>query len=157
MKSNPVLKPFSGKSAPAHVPIFEGQPRTWRELQSLVALTFREMGCSAEVEKSVTTARGTVNIDVLVNDANARPMITYVCECKLWNRRAFQNVVHGFRTVVGDTGADVGLIISSKGFQRGALAAAENTNVRLLTWEEFQRTFEERWTQSKIREVGLRG
>lgn len=46
---------------------------------------------------------------------------------------------------MGDFGANVGLLISSKGFQSGAYQAAENTNLRLMDWIEFQQAFCERW------------
>jgi hypothetical protein len=61
--------------------------------------------------------------------------------------------VHSFRTVIADMGADVGIIISANGFQRGAMAAAALTNIRLMTWEEFQQAFETRWTTAKVVEV----
>jgi hypothetical protein len=54
-------------------------------------------------------------------------------------------VVHGFRPVVGDSGANTGLIVSSTGFQGGAIEAASYSNVRLLTWVEFQAMFARRW------------
>lgn len=53
--------------------------------------------------------------------------------------------VHAFRTVVNDFGANWGLIISKRGFQRGAYEAAEHTNLCLLNWREFQAMFAERW------------
>src|ERR1035441_6622791 len=36
-------------------------------------------------------------------------------------------------------------IISTAGFQSGALTAAELTNIRLVTWSEFQAEFEQSW------------
>jgi len=44
--------------------------------------------------------------------------------------------VHGVRTVMQDVGANVGYIISTGGFQKGAYAAAAATNVELVTWEQ---------------------
>jgi hypothetical protein len=135
------------------VPIFDGAPKDWKELQALVALLFSGMGCTAEVEKSVPAARGAVELDVFATDSASGHKITYVCECKLWSKPVSQHVVHSFRTVVADIGADIGIIISANGFQRGAVAAAELTNIRLLTWEGFQQTFENRWTEAKIGDV----
>jgi restriction system protein len=58
-----------------------------------------------------------------------------------------------------DFGANVGLLISSKGFQSESYKAAENTNLKLIDWIKFQQTFCERWyrnyfmpTLSKINE-----
>ncbi len=55
-----------------------------------------------------------------------------------------------FRTVVADSGANVGYIIGSSGFQSGAAPAADLTNIRLVTWREFQDEFEASWTQSYL-------
>jgi restriction system protein len=54
-------------------------------------------------------------------------------------------VIHAFRTVVADSGANLGYIVSSGGFQSGAFTTAELSNVRLVTWEEFQKEFTESW------------
>src|SRR5271166_3238797 len=85
---------------PILVPVFEGIPKDWKELQSLVALLFTGMGCSAEVEKSVNAVRGVVELDVVATDTASGQKITYVCECKLWGKPVSQHVVQGFRTVV---------------------------------------------------------
>jgi restriction system protein len=120
-------------------------PRTWQELQERVARILRECGVATEVEKTIETARGKVTVDVWAHDAGATPAQTYHVECKKWRSRVTQNVVHGFRSEVGDAGANWGAIVSSNGFQKGAYEAAKYTNVRLLTWDEFQSLFAERW------------
>lgn len=56
-------------------------------------------------------------------------------------------IVHAFRTVVADTGANVGYMIGSSGFQSGAIEAARMANVRLVTWEEFQEEFLGQWIE----------
>jgi hypothetical protein len=56
-----------------------------------------------------------------------------------------KTVVHAFRTDMDEIGAHVGFIISAKGFQSGALEAARNTNIELLSWDEFQERFFARW------------
>ena len=43
------------------------------------------------------------------------------------------------------------------GFQQGAIESAEGTNVHLVTWEQFQEAFYERWfdaMESKLEIVG---
>jgi hypothetical protein len=47
--------------------------------------------------------------------------------------------------VVADSGAHHGLFISASGFQAGAYEAVRHTNIRLLSWEEFQEMFVEEW------------
>ncbi|QUS54071.1 hypothetical protein [Pseudovibrio brasiliensis] len=47
--------------------------------------------------------------------------------------------------MTADFGANVGYIISKAGFQSGAFEASELTNIKLMTWKEFQLEFEEQW------------
>lgn len=98
-----------------------------------------------ETEKTVTTVRGTVEIDVYAEEFSDGRKNTILCECKYWKSAVPQNMVHGFRTVMGDFGANKGYIISSGGFQSGAYEAARNTPIELVTWDEFQSLFEPAW------------
>ncbi|MFC2142630.1 restriction endonuclease [Acidobacteriota bacterium] len=121
------------------------EPSNWRALQSDVAKILTECGFNAETEKNIATARGEVQIDVFAEDSSQAPPARYLCECKHWNSNIPREKVHAFRTVVHDYGANWGLMVSKLGFQSGAYAAAENTNLRLLNWQEFQELFHERW------------
>ena len=94
--------------------------------------------------------RGQVEIDVFGQEAVEGRTYTVLCECKNWTARVPQNVIHGFRTVVADSGANLGYIISTAGFQSGALTATELTNVRLVTWPEFQTEFEPSWIKHHL-------
>ena len=123
-------------------------PKDWRDLQIQVEKIMKESGLIAESEKDIETVRGIVNIDVYAEDTSQRPKTIYLCECKFWQKAIPKSVVHSFRTVVNDFGANWGLIISSHGFQSGTFAAAANTNIRLLTWKEFQELFLERWFEN---------
>jgi restriction system protein len=120
-------------------------PTTWQELQTNVAQILGEAGFDAQVGVEQLMARGQVEIDVLAMDAESVPPILIACECKRWSVRVPQTVVHAFRTVVTDTGANLGLIVSAVGFQSGAFEAAAFSNVRLLNWAQFQEMFCERW------------
>ena len=122
--------------------------KDWRDLQTLVCQIYDEMGCEAEVEKDIHTVRGVTNIDVYVKDIFQPQPLIYLCECKHWATRVPKAIVHAFRTTVSDIGAHCGFIISKKGFQSGAYEAARNTNVHLVSWEEFQCLHEERWTDA---------
>lgn len=99
------------------------------------------------IQKHVELARGDVNVDVWADD-HAEPPNVIAVECKHWNRHVSKEVVHGFRTVVGDSGANTGLLVSSAGFQKGAEEAASYSNVCLMTWDEFQQVFALRWFRS---------
>lgn len=125
--------------------MIEPEPDTWRGLQDRVALILTEAGVSADVEKEVMTARGVVTVDVWAIDQAATPSQVYLVECKHWQGNVTQTIVHAFRTVVGDSGANWGAIVSLRGFQAGAHDAARYSNVRLLTWVEFQALFAPRW------------
>ncbi len=66
-------------------------------------------------------------------------------ECKNWAKPANKHEVHAFRMVVGESGANTGLLVSAVGFQNGAIDAASYSNVRLVDWNEFQEMFVGRW------------
>jgi hypothetical protein len=120
-------------------------PEDWRALQDDVARILNECGMEVEVEKPVATARGEVAVDVFARETVKGRAYTLLTECKNWTRNVPQTVIHAFRTVVAESGANIGYIVSSSGFQAGAFTAAELTNIRLLTWLEFQDDFEEAW------------
>jgi restriction system protein len=123
----------------------EGQlPGTWQELEALVGRVLAECSYYVEVQKNVKLARGDVDIDVWADDHSSPPNVIAI-ECKRWKTSVPKNVVHAFRAVVGDSGANTGLLISAAGFQDGAVEAAQYSNVRLLTWDEFQQMFAARW------------
>jgi len=98
-----------------------------------------------QIGTTVRLVRGAKEVDVLVRDPVTVPQSTYLCECKFWSTAIPQETVHGFRTVVGDFGAHRGYIISKVGFQAGAFAAVQNTNVELLTFDQLQAVFFDRW------------
>jgi restriction system protein len=123
-------------------------PATWQELESNVGRILGECGYEVEMQKNVELAgRGDVNIDVWADEHTSPPNVIAV-ECKNWATPANRHEVHAFRTVVGDSGANTGLLISSTGFQSGAIKAAAYSNVRLLDWIEFQEMFVVRWFRS---------
>jgi len=125
--------------------MIDDMPASWRDLQGYVARILSECGVATAIEKVVKTARGKVEIDVWAHDSSSTPPQTYLVECKRWRDAVPQTVVHAFRTVVGDSGANWGAIVSSNGFQSGAYEAARYSNVRLLSWLEFQNLFAESW------------
>lgn len=125
--------------------ITERQPTTWRELQEWTSQILTECGWDSRTEITVPTVRGQVELDVLALEVVEGREYRTAVECKFWSERVPQHVVHSFRTVVADIGVNSGYIVSKAGFQAGAFQAADKTNIRLLTWEEFQDVFEEQW------------
>lgn len=123
------------------------EPEDWRGLQLDVATIFAECGLSVEVEKTVQLARGHAEIDVLAVETIGGRTHKIFCECKHWKSAVPQHVIHSFRTVVAEGGANVGYVITSSAFQSGAFSAAELRNLRLVTWPEFQAEFEATWLE----------
>ena len=126
------------------------EPADWRALQDDVARILDEAGMDVEIEKSLATGRGDVRVDVYSEEVVKGRRYVLLTECKNWGRPVPKHVIHAFRTVVAETGANVGYIVSSSGFQSGAIAASELTNLRLVTWSEFQAEFEQAWIANHL-------
>lgn len=122
-------------------------PDDWQTLQREVGRILSECGFAVEVEKKVQTVRGVVELDVYAEEELNGRKYSIVCECKNWRARVPQSVVHSFRTVIADIGANAGYIVSVSGFQEGAFNASGQTNVEIVTWEQFQSKFEKSWLE----------
>lgn len=116
-------------------------PKTWNQLELMSAEILNKAGFEAVVGKELILPRGTVNVDVYAELNKHGRSLKIICECKNWESPVPKQIVHGFRTVVTESGANAGYIISRSGFQSGANEAAENTNLKLVTWDEFQNEF----------------
>lgn len=132
--------------------IYETEPNTWKELQNKVAEILNESGMNAKVEYHPVSARSDIEIDVFACERIGNRENIFVIECKNWNHKIPQTIVHAVRTVVQDVGGNTGYIISRKGFQKGAYEAAKLTNIKLLTWNEFQDLFEDQWREKHFDE-----
>ncbi len=120
-------------------------PDNWRALQNDVGKILRQCGFKVQIERTIRTVRGKVIVDVYAEDPVQSPKSVFLCECKNWKKKVPKTVVHSFRTVVSDYGANWGMIISSAGFQAGAVAAAKKSNILLLDWHGFNSMFRDRW------------
>ena len=125
-------------------------PSDWKDLQNQVAAILDECGMTVHTERKFKTVRGSVELDVYAEEVVKGRRYSIACECKHWQSRVPQTVIHAFRTVVSDLGVNIGYIISSSGFQSGAFDASESTNVRLLTWEEYQDEFCSTWIANHL-------
>ncbi|NLN07064.1 MAG: restriction endonuclease, partial [Firmicutes bacterium] len=123
-------------------------PNTWMDLQNEVSKIFIESGFKSESPKIIETVREKVEVDVYAVDISHKPEIVYLCECKHWKRAIPSEIIRSFRSVVTDFGANLGIIISLKGYQAGAFKSIRNTNIKLLNWIQFQELFEERWYEN---------
>jgi hypothetical protein len=120
-------------------------PRRWKDLQRGVAQILRELGLTVEIEKTVATPRGSVELDVFAIDEASLDKIKYVVECKNWSRNVSQSTVHAFTTVMHEVGANIGFIVSKKGLQSGAGKYTNYTNISGMTYGEFQQRYLGAW------------
>ncbi len=107
-----------------------------------------EIGLQSEIGKIIETPRGSVEIDVYAVDINSVDRIKYIIECKNWTNAIPQSVVHSFTTVMHETGGNIGFIISQKGLQSGAERYTKNTNIKGLTYLDFQKRYFNTWFQN---------
>lgn len=141
---------------PKIMEIYSKEPKDWKELQDMTSKLLSEIGYKCEIEKNVKSIRNYVNIDVYAENITEEPNSIIICECKNWAKAIPQNIVHSFRTVAGDIGANYGFIISRKGFQKGAVEAIENTNIKLFTWIEFTNYFKNKWVKSMTKRINIK-
>jgi hypothetical protein len=117
----------------------------WKQLQYSVCRLLNEVGLTAQEAVVLKTPRGTVEVDVFAIDELSVDKIQYIVECKNWANAIPQHVVHSFSTVMQETGANIGFIVSKVGLQAGAERYTQNTNIIGLTFEALQRRYFELW------------
>lgn len=122
-------------------------PSHWRDLQAGVCRLFNDIGLSADMEVELPTPRGRVVVDVFATDKKSVDNITYVVECKNWNSAIPKSVVHAFTTVMQETGANIGYIVSQHGLQSGAEEYTSHTNIIGLTYQALQERYFNVWWQ----------
>jgi hypothetical protein len=100
-----------------------------------------------KLDHYISTPRGSVEVDVYAIDENSVDEIKYIVECKNWASAIPQSVVHSFTTVMNETGANIGFIVSKAGLQEGAVKYTESTNITGLTYLELQQRYFKVWWQ----------
>jgi hypothetical protein len=90
------------------------------------------------VEARIKGARAKHEIDVWVQSSTFGITQNWVIECKDWRRPVPKEKVMALRAIVEDVGADKGILVAESGYQEGAKAAAELTNIVLTTLEELR-------------------
>lgn len=111
----------------------------WYKFQEEICEHFRNLGASARTNVTVKGARGSSDIDVVVESKYLGTDFKWFIEAKYWNSNVTKETVHAFFTILQNTGADRGFIISKTGFQSGAIEATKHTNISLYTFEEFKK------------------
>lgn len=116
-------------------------PPDWQKYQEETRDFFLSQGCKAETDVRIKGVRSYHNIDVFVTFQRYGITCRWIVECKLWARKVPKEKVEILKSIVNETGADRGLIISEEGFQSGAEDAAMNSNITLVTsFAEFKKT-----------------
>lgn len=128
-------------------------PQTWQQLEELTADILRECGMAVQRAVRLPLPRGSVDVDVLAEETTDGITQRIICECKNWRANVPREVVHAFRTVMQETGANRGYIISRTGFQQGAVEAAHATNIELLTFVQFQELYFGKWIGRRCRDI----
>lgn len=105
----------------------------WKDYQEKAAEFFRSLGLDAETDVTIQGARTNHDVDVLVKSHHAGFDVTWIVECKHWNSKVSKLHVLALREIVNDTGADRGILLAEKGFQSGAIEAANLTNVQVTS------------------------
>jgi hypothetical protein len=110
----------------------------WRQFQEEAASLFHAASCGAKVDMQIEGARGKHKVDVYVTFDKYGIKCSWIIECKFWNRNVTKEKVMVLIEIVSDCGADKGVIISRKGFQSGAIRAAQKTNITLTSLEDLK-------------------
>lgn len=112
----------------------------WKSYQERVAQFFQLLGLEAHTDVKVQGTRTSHDVDVLVKSTHAGFDVTWLVECKHWERAISKLHVIALRQIVIDVGADRGILLSESGFQRGAQEAATLTNVQLASLDDLNQT-----------------
>jgi hypothetical protein len=110
----------------------------WRQYQRDTAVALEELGFKTEIEAEVKGARGKHKIDVFASKFVAGIQLRYAAECKFWKTKVPKAEALTFLAVVNDIGANIGLLFTESGCQPGAHKATDNTNVKILSLDEFR-------------------
>lgn len=110
----------------------------WFKFQEEICEHFRNLGAKAETNVTIQGPTASYNIDVLVTSKYLGTEFTWIIEAKHWKTNIPIEKVNALTTIVKNTGADRGFIISKVGFQQGAIDASKFNNISLLTFDELK-------------------
>lgn len=108
----------------------------WKEYQQEAADFFRALGLTASTDVTLQGVRTKHDVDVLVTIDVAGFDVRWIVECKHWKTPVTKVHVLALREIVSDLGADRGIILCELGFQKGAIEAANLTNVQVTSLDE---------------------
>lgn len=107
----------------------------WKDYQEETADLFRDLGCTVDTDAEISGARGKHLIDVSVRFSRFGLKQHWIVECKFWKSAVPKEKALALKSIVEDIGADRGILVSESGHQSGAFAAAQHTNMTLISLE----------------------
>lgn len=110
--------------------------KEWFDFQERIKDHFVSLGAEAKTNVRIQGVRTCHDIDVYVKTRYLGENLVWLVEAKYWESKVTKAQVLTLRAIVDDVGADRGFIVSKTGFQKGALEAADQTNIKLKTFEE---------------------
>jgi restriction system protein len=125
----------------------------WADYQEEVAQFFRGLGLEASTSVTLKGVRTSHDIDVVVRSDHVGFNLLWLVECKHWKNAVSKLHVMGLREIVSDIGADRGLLMAEGGYQRGALEAAQLTNVQLTSLAELTCTASDALGRAQLRDI----
>jgi thymidine kinase len=110
----------------------------WYLFQEQICEHFRSIGAKSETNVCLEGVRTNHDVDVFVTTKFLGIDLKWIVEAKHWKRNVNKGHVLALRSIADDLGVDKAFIVSSSGFQSGAIEAANNTNIKLLTFEQLK-------------------
>lgn len=120
----------------AHSTRIMSEEASWRDYEREAAQLFERMGFEVSVGQTLIGARGKHNVDVVARRTFSGVAVTWIIECKLWKSPVQKAQVLTLIQVAQDVGADRAFLLSESGFQAGAIAVSQHTNVSLINLAE---------------------
>lgn len=131
-------------------------PSAWKKYEEAAAEFFRSLGLKATVGKEVSGVRGSHDIDVFVEGSFYGIEFRWIVECKAWKSNVTKEKVMALISIVQDIGADRGFLLSEKGFQSGAIRAANSTNITLSSVDDLQLIVREELVEQSLARLNWR-
>ena len=115
--------------------------KDWGAFEDLVAELHKTGDVTVERNVVLSGQSGAPRqIDVVIRHKSALFEHLILVECKYWKRRVRREQVDAFVTAVRDLRAARGIIVSTKGFQQGAITQARLDGIDLFSIRELSKT-----------------
>lgn len=128
----------------------------WREYQEAAAAQFRALGLFADTDQPLDGVRSSHKVDVVVRGNRAGLEFLWIVECKRWKTNVPKSAVATLSAIVQDLGADRGILLSEKGFQPGAVALAQKSNITLTSVAALKEDTYHEWVDYQCAELAKR-